>query len=92
MQKFPIFCLALCALYPLPEKHGLDRRIIRIEMFPKLNPNPRRPVSVPVPFLRSQVGIGDVVASLIKQMGIQPCPPCEQRRKMLNALMQLRPR
>lgn len=29
-------------------------------------------------------GAGDVVARATSAMGIQPCPPCEQRRQKLN--------
>jgi len=32
-------------------------------------------------------GLGDVIASATKAVGIQPCNSCEQRRKMLNGMM-----
>ena len=54
--------------------------------------NPRGPFSIPVPFLRRQIGGGDVVAGMTNALGIQPCTPCEARRRKMNALFQLVPR
>lgn len=31
-------------------------------------------------------GVGDVVATLMKQAGIEPCEDCERRRKFLNEM------
>lgn len=50
----------------------------------------RRPMSIPVPGLRRQVGLGDVVAGMTKAVGIQPCAPCKRRQAYLNRLLQLR--
>ena len=32
-------------------------------------------------------GLGDVIASATKAVGIKPCTSCEERRKMLNGMM-----
>lgn len=32
-------------------------------------------------------GLGDVIASATKAVGIKPCGSCEERRKMLNGMM-----
>ncbi len=39
----------------------------------------------PVP-VRQAMGLGDVVAAATKAVGIQPCSPCEARRRQMNAL------
>lgn len=43
--------------------------------------DPRR---VRLPFLGHEVGAGDVVRGVTEAAGIQPCSPCEQRRRWLN--------
>lgn len=50
----------------------------------------KRPVRIPIPGLRREVGAGDVIAALTKAVGIKPCPPCEKRRQLLNRLLRLR--
>jgi hypothetical protein len=35
----------------------------------------------------SHYGLGDVVARATKAVGIAPCTPCEQRRRMLNGML-----
>lgn len=35
-------------------------------------------------------GMGDVVAKATKAAGIQPCAPCERRRRRLNRLLPFR--
>lgn len=32
-------------------------------------------------------GAGDVIAGVTHRMGIKPCTPCEQRRRMLNGVL-----
>lgn len=32
-------------------------------------------------------GLGDVVASATKKLGIEPCTPCEKRRQWLNKMI-----
>lgn len=48
-------------------------------------PLPR--VSVPLPGLQRQVGLGDVVAGMTKAVGIQPCGGCKRRQAALNRLL-----
>lgn len=47
--------------------------------------------SVSVPFLRQTIGAGDAVAAFTAQLGMQPCTPCEERRRKLNQLFTLQP-
>jgi hypothetical protein len=54
-------------------------------------PDDRGPVRVRVPFLRRELGAGDVIAGVTRAAGIQPCEPCEERRRKLNQLFQLQP-
>jgi len=53
--------------------------------------NVERPVQIPVPFLRRQIGLGDAVASVTQAVGVKPCSPCEERKKKLNQRVQLNP-
>lgn len=46
---------------------------------------PDRPFQVRVPFLRQEIGAGDVVKNLGQAIGAQPCTPCEERRRRMNA-------
>lgn len=46
---------------------------------------PGQPRDIRVPFLGRPVGAGDAVRSVTEAAGVQPCSPCEQRRKALNA-------
>lgn len=62
--------------YPDPETEFFERQ--------------RRAVTVPVPFLNSSTGAGDLMARLTQAIGIQSCPPCEQRKQLLNQI-QFRP-
>lgn len=32
-------------------------------------------------------GLGDVIAGATKAVGVEPCTPCEERRRQLNALL-----
>ncbi len=36
--------------------------------------------------VRQTMGLGDIVASATKAVGIKPCTPCEARQRQLNAL------
>lgn len=47
--------------------------------------------SIPVPFLRQQIGAGDVVANMTQAMGVKPCAPCEQRKRAMNQAVVFRP-
>jgi hypothetical protein len=35
---------------------------------------------------RKWEGLGDVVASATKAIGIKPCTPCERRRQLMNKM------
>ena len=43
-----------------------------------------RPVRIPVPGLTREIGAGDVVREATHAMGVEPCSPCERRRRALN--------
>ncbi len=49
------------------------------------------PTSLPVPFLKQQIGAGDVVADITQALGIPSCSPCEERRKRWNQALTLKP-
>jgi hypothetical protein len=51
----------------------------------------KKPLAIPVPFLRRTVGVGDIVAAGTRAVGIKPCAPCKERQKRLNAWLKLRP-
>jgi hypothetical protein len=46
-----------------------------------------QPVTIPW-WNQEPVGLGDVVAAMTKAVGIKPCGPCEQRRRLLNERLQ----
>jgi hypothetical protein len=62
-----------------------------------VDPNTGELVNVPdprhirVPFLNHQVGLGDSVAAATQAMGVQPCTPCEERKRKLNQMLQFDP-
>lgn len=43
-----------------------------------------KPIHKPVPKLR---GAGDLIASITKAVGIQPCGGCKQRQELLNQIV-----
>jgi hypothetical protein len=47
-----------------------------------------RPIRVPVPFVRQQIGLGDAVKRITNAVGVQPCEPCKRRAAYLNRLIQ----
>ncbi len=49
-------------------------------------------MEISVPFLKEPVGAGDVVKAATSAVGIKPCSPCEERRKLMNAGLQFVPR
>lgn len=51
----------------------------------------QQPANISVPFLRQQVGLGDLIAKATHGLGIAPCTPCEERRRRLNQVLQLNP-
>lgn len=42
------------------------------------------PIRIRVPFLNHQVGGGDAIAAATQALGVQPCQPCEERRRRMN--------
>lgn len=44
-------------------------------------------VRVPVPGMKRQVGLGDVVAGATRAVGVKPCLPCKKRQAALNRLL-----
>ncbi len=49
---------------------------------------PRR---IHVPFLNRETGLGDAIASATSALGVQPCTPCEERKRKLNQRFVLSP-
>lgn len=52
---------------------------------------PNAPTSIRVPFLRQEIGAGDVIAGITQALGVTPCTPCEERRRKLNQKLTLTP-
>lgn len=46
--------------------------------------NVPEPYHIRLPFLQHQVGSGDAIAAATGALGIQPCEPCEQRKRAMN--------
>ncbi len=59
------------------------------------DPSSQQYVEVPdrvhVPFLKHEIGAGDVIAGVTQALGITPCTPCEERRKKLNQKLSFTP-
>lgn len=51
----------------------------------------RQPFQIRLPFLRQQIGAGDVAAGITQAIGIQPCEPCKQRQERMNQAVAFRP-
>ncbi len=49
------------------------------------------PERIGVPFLKQEIGAGDVIAGVTEALGITPCTPCEERRKKLNQKLSFTP-
>jgi hypothetical protein len=49
-----------------------------------------RPLSVPVPRLKRDIGLGDVVKKLTQAVGVRPCGGCARRAAALNRAVMLR--
>jgi hypothetical protein len=49
-------------------------------------------MEIKIPFLKSEIGAGDVVKSATSALGIKPCAPCEERRRKFNDAIRLMPR
>jgi hypothetical protein len=46
--------------------------------------DPQQPMTIPIPGMQRQVGLGDVIAGITKAVGIQPCDACKRRQARLN--------
>ena len=52
----------------------------------------RRPLTVPIPFLRgSNMGLGDLVKKATDALHIPQCGGCQERQDSLNAAVEFRP-
>ena len=52
--------------------------------------NKLRPISVPIPRLKRDVGLGDVVKRATAAVGIRPCGGCSKRAAALNRALTFR--
>ena len=53
---------------------------------------PDRPFRIALPFLRQEIGSGDVVKTITQAVGVnRPCGPCEERRKAFNRALTFGP-
>lgn len=48
-------------------------------------------MEIKLPFLKEEIGAGDVVKAATGAVGIQPCTPCEERRKRMNGALRFVP-
>lgn len=46
--------------------------------------NSSKPVQIPIPGLRRRWGLGEAVKQATSALGVQPCPPCERRARLLD--------
>ncbi len=49
-------------------------------------------MEIKVPFIKEEIGAGDVVKAATVAAGVKPCTPCEERRRRMNASLQFVPR
>lgn len=49
-------------------------------------------MEIKVPFLKEEIGVGDVVKAATAAVGVKPCTPCEERRRKMNASLRFVPR
>lgn len=49
-------------------------------------------MEIKVPFLKEEIGAGDVVKAATVAISIKPCSPCEERRRKMNAALRFVPR
>jgi hypothetical protein len=52
---------------------------------------PRFQLRIPVPFLHQSVGAGDMVAGVTRAAGVEPCTPCQERKRRMNERLQFNP-
>ena len=48
-------------------------------------------MEIKVPFLKEEIGSGDIVKAATSAAGIKPCTPCEARRRRMNAALRFVP-
>ena len=51
----------------------------------------RRPLTIPIPFLREPIGSGDLVKGITDALHIPQCGGCQGRQDKLNEAVQFRP-
>ena len=51
----------------------------------------RRPLTIPIPFLRGPIGSGDLVKSLTDALHIPQCGGCRDRQEAMNGALRFRP-
>jgi hypothetical protein len=49
-----------------------------------------RPLAIPIPRLKRDIGLGDVVKKLTRAVGVRPCSGCARRAAALNRAVVLR--
>jgi hypothetical protein len=49
-----------------------------------------RPISVPIPRLKRDIGLGDVVKKATAAVGLRPCGGCSKRAAALNRAVTFR--
>ena len=52
--------------------------------------NKLRPISVPIPRLKRDIGLGDVVKKVTAAAGMRPCSGCGRRAAALNRAVTFR--
>ncbi len=55
------------------------------------NEGVHQPLTVPVPFLREPIGLGDLVKGLTDALHIPQCGGCRERQDRFNGAMEFRP-
>ncbi len=68
-----------------------SQQYVEVEYISSDTAGPNAPTSIRVPFLKQEIGAGDVIAGVTQALGITPCTPCEERRKKLNQRLALTP-
>lgn len=56
-----------------------------------MNSKVPRPIRIPIPLVRRQVGLGQAIKRLTAAVGVRPCGGCGQRARMLDRRVVLAP-